>query len=59
MPTILGIEEIHGVHSRATPCEEINDEGVGLVGDKEAKGVTFCIQRFREIKTFFTNYFIN
>ena len=43
VPTILSVEQIHCVHSRAASCEEVNDEGIGLVGDKETYRVMDCI----------------
>ena len=35
VPAILSIEQVHCVHSRAASCEEVNDEGIRLIGNKE------------------------
>ena len=35
VPAILSVEQVHCVHSRAASCEEVNDEGIRLIGNKE------------------------
>ena len=40
VPAILSVEQVHCVHSRAASCEEVNDEGIGLAGNKKTDSVT-------------------
>ena len=50
MPAVLGVQQIHGVEGRATPGEEVNDEGVGVELNKETQGISNRIYTFREGK---------
>lgn len=46
VPAVLGIQQVDRVQRRTGTGKEVNNEGVGFVGDKESNGIVDSIERF-------------
>ena len=54
---VLGIQQVDRVQRRTGTGKEVNNEGVGFVGDKESNGIVDSIERFGERKGLVSKYF--
>jgi hypothetical protein len=56
MTTILSIQQIHCMQGSSAACKEVDNKGIGLVGDKETNGIVNGIEGFGEIEFPASNY---
>ena len=56
MTAILSIQQVDGVQGCTTARKEIDDKGIGLVGNKEANGIMNGIEGLGEIEFPTANY---